>query len=117
VDVIDAGEEIAGAFGGDGDIQTGALTEQQYADAADALKMAMDMGGVMGTDDLTAATAADAREALETAGDDWNTRARISECGRLCEFAASPSVEMRSWFHKRAKHTIMSAHSVSARVQ
>ena len=68
VDVIDAGGEIIGAFGGDGDARTGALTEQQCADAADALIMAMDMGGPMGADDPAAA--ADAREALETAGDD-----------------------------------------------
>ncbi|RJT04714.1 SWIM zinc finger family protein [Halococcus sp. IIIV-5B] len=67
VDVIDAGEEIVGAFDGDGDTRMGALTEQQCADAADALKMAMDMGGPMGADDPAAA--ADAREALETAGD------------------------------------------------
>ena len=67
VGVIDAGKEIVAAFDGDGDTRTGTLTEQQCADAADALKMSMDMGGAMGADDPTAA--ADAREALETAGD------------------------------------------------
>jgi len=67
VKVLDDAEEIVSAFDDAGDERTGALTEQQCADAADAVKTALDMSGPMGADDHDAAV--NARETLETAAE------------------------------------------------
>ena len=68
VKVLEDAEAIVDTFDAAGDERRGALTEQQCADAAGALKTATRMGGKMGADDQAAARSA--IEALQAASDD-----------------------------------------------
>lgn len=67
VQVLDNGEAIVAAFERSGTDKQGVLTEQQCADAADAVETMMGMSGPMGVDSPSAA--ADARESLRNVRD------------------------------------------------